>query len=80
MIFANVFGISLVFHVFLKKLEKPWKFRGFWGEVRGGGAPPASTVLGVAAVQGECTRGSGDEKIEIFESSQKCSEWLEMGS
>ena len=30
----------------------------------GGGAPPAAAVLGVAAVQGGCTRGSGGEKIE----------------
>ena len=48
------------------------------GGVRGGGAPPAATVLGLAAVQGGCTRGSGGEKIENFEKSQKCSEWLEM--
>ena len=49
------------------------------GGVRGGGAPPAAAVLGVAAEQGGCTRGSGGEKIENFEKSQKCSEWLEMG-
>ena len=36
-------------------------------------------MLGVAAVQGGCTRGSGGEKIENFEKSPKCSEWWEMG-
>ena len=37
-------------------------------------------MLGVAAVQGGCTRGSGGEKIENFEKSQKCSGSLEIGS
>ena len=57
----------------------PQFFNALSGGIRAGGAPPAATMLGVAAVQGGCTRGSGGEKIENFEKSQKCSEWLEMG-